>query len=349
MKILNIIGMRKNLFLSGISLIKTSFKIVAVSIAFLISVSFTDNRHEGAAIIAEFGYNNCIELKNSDIRVVLEPNLGGRVLAYELHGKNVLYRDSIQDGLVYKRGVRIGDPSGGRSDIGPEKTTPNRPALFLGKWEGKITGRREAQLISQRDTSTGVQLIRNFRLEEHGSKLRYTQIIRNVSNETKYYCFWGRTFVKGGGISLTPLNPRTRFPKGYMIYGPGNVMDFGPAAEPNVRVRNGILEITGAPQRPKFVMDVSEGWLAYITKDDQLFIKKFNVYPGRVYGEMSAANACVWYNKEKMCEIEPIGPIETIRPGHEVSFTETWYLLDYNYPENLLPDQEQLVTIIKNL
>ena len=61
-----------------------------------------------------------------------------------------------------------------------------------------------------------------------------------------------------------------------------------------------------------------------ITKDNQLFVKKFPVYPERVYGEMSTANACVWYNTEEwMCEIEPIGPMETIKPGEEASFTET--------------------------
>jgi hypothetical protein len=124
-------------------------------------------------------------------------------------------------------------------------------------------------------------------------------------------------------------------------------MDFMPADEPNVRVRNGILEIIGAPGRPKFVMDVSEGWLAYITKDDQLFIKKFNVYPERVYGEMSAANASIFYRGEELCEIEPMGPMESIAPGDKASFTETWYLLDYEYPEDKLPDQEKITSIIK--
>jgi hypothetical protein len=312
----------------------------------LISCSETSN--EGAAVISQYGYDNCIELTNSDVRVVLEPNIGGRVLIYELNGKNVLYRDSSQDGMIYKPGLRL-SPAGGRCDIGPEKTAPPRPALFLGKWDGKITGSREAQLISQKDTSTGVQLIRTFRLDERGSTLHYTQTIKNISDETKHYCFWSRTFVKGGGISLTPLNPRSRFPKGYLIYGPGNVMDFLPKEEPNIRTRNGILEIIGAPERPKFVMDVSDGWLAYITKDDQLFVKKFNVYPDRIYGEMSAANVSIWYNKDQVCEIEPIGPMETIRQGEEVSFSETWYLMDYPYPANQTPDQEELLAIIKDL
>ena len=40
-------------------------------------------------------------------------------------------------------------------------------------------------------------------------------------------------------------------------------MDYRPADEPNVRVRNGILEIIGTPGRAKFVFDV-EVWMACI-------------------------------------------------------------------------------------
>ena len=44
----------------------------------------------GSRIVAERKYPGCIELSNDSVRVVLEPNLGGRVIAYELNGKNVL-------------------------------------------------------------------------------------------------------------------------------------------------------------------------------------------------------------------------------------------------------------------
>jgi hypothetical protein len=33
-----------------------------------------------------------------------------------------------------------------------------------------------------------------------------------------------------------------------------------------------------------------------------------------------------------MCEVEPIGPLEVIQPSYEASFTETWYLMEYDYP-----------------
>jgi hypothetical protein len=304
--------------------------------------------YDGVDIISEHGYDNCIELRNAFIRVVLEPNMGGRVLIYEINGENILHEDPTQAGLLYPD-IPKGHLSAGRFDIGPETITPPRPLLFFGKWEAKITGNREAELISLKDPSTGVQLIRKFRLDKETSRLECTQEIINISNDVKRYNFWARTFVKGGGISLTPMNQNSRYPKGYITYGPGSVMNFEPEDEPNVRIRDGVLEITGPPVRPKFVMDGDIGWMAYISKNNQLFIKVFPVCPDRIYGEMTGATSSVWYNGEEMVEIEPIGPWEIIKPGEKVSFTEYWYLFDFPYPNNKLPDLNSIRNIVDSL
>ena len=112
----------------------TGFKLLTILLVFLFSMACTRNHKEGTAIINQFGYKNCIELKTSKVRVVLEPNMGGRILAYELNGKNAVYRNPLQDGIIYNPEVGQIDPTGGRFDIGPEKISPKHPALFLGKW-----------------------------------------------------------------------------------------------------------------------------------------------------------------------------------------------------------------------
>ncbi len=303
---------------------------------------------EGARMITENKYSGCIELSNKTTRVVLEPNLGGRVLKYELNGKNVLFVDTNDDGRTYQKGVPM-HPTGGRSDFGPEKTVPAHPVLFLGKWTGNLTGPRQAELVSQEDSVTGVQLIRRFNLAASSSHLEYTQVIRNISKETKNYCHWSRTFVKGGGISLTPLHSNSRYPKGFITSGPGNVINFKPEEESNVAVRDGILEISGTPKQPKYMTDGTAGWLAYITKDNQLFIKSYPVYPGRIYGEIAAGTASIYYFKEEFCEIEPIGPMESIAPGKEVSFTEEWFLAEYLYPTDKNTDIKNVLSVINKL
>jgi hypothetical protein len=306
---------------------------------------FTYSQFEGTMIITENRYPGCVELSNNTARVVLEPNLGGRVLKFELNGKNVLFENPIYDGKVYEPGVYIHPPAG-RFDIGPENTIPSHPILYLGKWMAVITGNRQAEMISQKDSATGVQLVRRFRLADNGAILECAQVIRNVSNVSKSWCHWSRTFVKGGGISLTPLSANSRYPKSYLTFGPGDIINYYPEQDENARVREGILEISGSVRNPKFMTDGTAGWLAYITKDNQLFFKTYPVFRDRIYGEIAAGTASVYYFREERCEIEPIGPMENIEPGHEVSFTEKWYLFDYSYPKDKQTNLAELLNII---
>ena len=119
-----------------------------------------------------------------------------------------------------------------------------------------------------------------------------------------------------------------------MLYGPGRVIDFMPADEPGTRVRDGILEISAPPTRPKFALDVDPGWLAYLSRRGLLFVKTFAVYPDRVYGEPAANNVSIWYKGNEVTEIEPIGPLERIAPGASAAYTEHWWLYALPYPVN---------------
>ena len=132
---------------------------------------------------------------------------------------------------------------------------------------------------------------------------------------------------------MIPLAEESRFPNQYIMYGPGPVMNYKPE-DPNIRVRDGFLEILGTPKQPKLGMDSTVGWFAYLMKNDLMFVKEYPTYPDRVYNEMAGLTISIWYFKEQMCELEPIGPRETIQPGGSASFTETWWALPYSFPDS---------------
>jgi hypothetical protein len=280
--------------------------------------------------VTEEVFDGCIEISNDSVRVVLDPNLGGRVLKYEINGKNILYIDPDELNR-YVNNETIKAPSAGRFDIGPVRIIPKHPSLFKGKWEAEITGAYSACLISAYDTTLGVKLLRAFTLEEKGSKLTCTQTIKNLSDHPKRYCHWGRTFVTGGGISVVPLNSHSRFPRQYIAYGNNNEMYFYPENEAGLVVANDLFVMEKQSAYKKYVMDGDEGWMAYYSNDNTLFIKTFNVYPDKKYGEMTAATASVWFRNTSIVEIEPMGPWEWIKPGDELVFTEIWYLFDLQY------------------
>ncbi len=290
-----------------------------------------------------FGYQNCLALENgAGTRVVLCPQAGGRVLEYSLKGANAIYLNPAQQGWLHKPGIPSVDPCGGRLDVGPEMVLQPHPDLWLGDWTGEVVGEGKARLTSMRDRVTGLRLVREFTLAADSSRLVCEQRISNESDKPVTCFHWSRTLAVGGGIVLIPLTPDSRFPKSYLMYGPGSVMMFKPA-DPNIRIREGFLEILGTPANPKLGMDSMAGWFGYLMRNDLLFVKRYPVYPERVYGEMAGLTISIWYYKDEMCEIEPIGPREKLAPGSSASFAEEWELLPHRFPRK--PDVADLEEI----
>jgi len=289
--------------------------------------------HTGAKRVDFFGYSDCIRLENDHVRVTLGHHAGGRVLEYAWNGTNAIWLDPDQAGWIHKAGGKRVGLCGGRFDIGPEKIIPRRDKLWLGAWEAEIIGPRAARLTSQRDEGPGVQLIRTFRLDAKTSQLTCEQLIRNISNEPKEWCHWSRTFAQGHGICVIPVSEPSRFPNKYVMYESGRLIDIKPE-DPNIRFRDGFLEIIDTPRLPKLGMDSYTGWFAYLMKNDLMFVKTFPTYPNRVYNEAAGLTISIWYYKDEKCELEPIGPRERLEPGEEASFTEEWHLLPHAFPDN---------------
>jgi hypothetical protein len=278
------------------------------------------------------GYSDCIRIENEVARVTLGHHCGGRVLEYSRDGENVLYLDPDQAGWTPAPGASEIDPWGGRFDIGPEVTLPAHPALWLGPWSAEVDSAGAARLISLADTATGAQLIREFRLDPVSSRLSCTQTIVNVSAEERALYHWSRTIAKGGGICVIPVTSPSRFPNGYVMYGPGATIDYRPA-DPNIRVRDGFLEILDTPRYPKLCMDTGTDWFAYLLPSNWLFVKRYRSYRDRRYTDITGATVSIWYNEDRQCELEPIGPEERLQPGQSASFREDWWILPYRFPE----------------
>ena len=275
-------------------------------------------------------YHDCPVLENATTRVVLCPQVGGRVLEYSIGGKNALFVSEYE-----KTGVEseIGrkSPSAGRFDIGPEKIAPRRTESFFGEWSVKRADNHSCRLVSEIGKETGVRLIRDFSLADESSRLVITQTIENVSDQTRRYCHWSRTFGNRAGIVLIPLEGFARFPKRYVRYD-GQALLTMPEDD-NIQIRDGFLEIVGPPATPKLGMDSFAGWLAHQQPSGLLFIKQFPTYPDRQYCEMAGLTISTWTPKTAhTVELEPIGPAETLRPGESASFSEVWTLIENAYP-----------------
>jgi hypothetical protein len=246
--------------------------------------------------------------------------------------------------------------SAGRFDYGPELTVIPHPDLWSGEWTGEVTGPHAARLTSPKDVRAGIQLVREFQLEGSGPDnlkspfhLVCKQTIHNISKEIREVCHWGRSFSPGGGICLIPLGDRpSRFPSKYAMYEDSAIINVRNTDE-KIRERDGFLEILAPPRKPKLGFDATGGWLAYLIPNNTVFVKKFAVFPDRVYNEAAGLTLSVWYPPGPRIELEPIGPRERLQPGESASFTEDWWLLSFPYPaEGQNVDLKVLEALVKS-
>ena len=285
-----------------------------------------------SGLIDYAGYTDCVFLENDTTRTVLGPHMGGRVLEYAYQGENILMLDPRQDGWTYTPGERQRfGPSGGRFDVGPEKTMTPHPHLWFGAWTAEVTGKFSGKMTSTADAVSGLQLEREFTLAPDSTQLASKQTIHNISDREIRCCHWSRTFGLGHGICVVPLSAYSKFPRKYILYGPGPVMNFMPD-DPHIRVDDEFLVMFDAPERPKLGIDSHAGWFAYLMENDLILIKQFPTFPDRVYNEMAGITISLWYLKEFVCELEPIGPMEVLSPGESASFTENWFIGEFQFP-----------------
>lgn len=292
---------------------------------------------EGVRRVRVLNYPDCLELANARTTVVLGHHVGGRVLQYRWRGREALFLDSAEADWEKPEARKRPLVTAGRFDLGPEHLIPRRDVLWSGAWTAEAIGPRAARLTSQPDTATGVQLVREFRLDADSSHLACTQIIRNRSDRTQRWCHWSRTFARPGGIAVVPLTPElTKLPHHYVMYTPGASPGIGfRPQDPRIRVREGFLEVLGVPAFPKLGFDSFAGWFAYQLPSDLLFVKRYAVYPERVYNEIAGLTVSIYYpapDRLPAVELEPIGPREELAPGAEAAFTEHWWLLEHPFP-----------------
>jgi hypothetical protein len=289
----------------------------------------------GVSRLDFFGYSDCVALQNESTRVVLCHQAGGRVLEYALQGKNAIALDEAGRGSLPRDGQRV-NATGGRIDVGPEQTLPKHPLLWEGSWTIETPRPFTAVMTSQKDAATGLQLRREFVLDPKTSRLDVTQTMTNVSDHLVECCHWSRTFGQGYGVAVVPISDPSRFPSKYVMYQPDGSILMKPV-DPHITLRDRYLVIDGVPKFPKLGFDSTAGWFAYAMPNDLLWVKSYDVYPDRPYTDVAGLTLSIWYPDKPMVELEPIGPRERLEPGASASFTETWMLHTFDFPEEGRP------------
>jgi hypothetical protein len=309
------------------------------------------------------GWDACY-LENAFVRLVAVPDIGGRIMAYDLGPHPFIFVEDELAGKLFSPEENQGDGSlGAWKNYGGDKTWPAPQGWDNGQqWpgppdpvldSGRYTLDRLAvegdcavvSMTSPPDPRTGVQITRQATLSPDSSRVRLDLTFTNHTRRSIRWSIWDviqlradrrrpdSTLTHEAACTVTtPLNPHSVFPHGY------NVL-FGEEDNPQWQAdpASGLFKAAYQWRIGKAVIDSPAGWIAFNNAaEGYTFAEQFTYQPGAEYPD-GGATVEVWtvgagqvgnFDYEKnppyLMESEVLSPLYTIAPGAVASFALDW-------------------------
>jgi len=317
---------------------------------------------ELSASPVEFHGWNAYRLANRFISLVAVPDIGGRIMAYDLADHPFLFVNPHLAGKLFSAEENQGDGSlAAWKNYGGDKTWPAPQGWDNdAQWHGPPdpildTGRYAVEafhadahaatiaMTSPPDPRTGIQITRRFTLKPGSTRVRVDLTFRNISERPVRWSIWdvvqlqaAQTLPDGSQTHdptctvTTPVNPHSRFARGFHVM-------FGAADNPQWRVVDGLFRADYQWQIGKVGLDSTAGWIAFSQASAQAaFVERFTYYPGAEYPDGGATVECWTVGAGKVAnldyadsgiylmETEVLGPLVTIEPGDSTHFALEW-------------------------
>jgi hypothetical protein len=294
-------------------------------------------RHACLLETSEFRGWSAIVLSNDLVRVVATPDVGGRIIAYDLGEYPYLYVDPLLAGKLFSPEENQGDGSlAAWKNYGGDKTWPSPqgwdneqqwhgppdPVLDSGRYtvseQGVVDGRAFVEMVSPPDLRTGIQITRKVTLYPGTTRAVLDLSFRNISNKLVRWSIWdvvqfnaarlladeSLTYEPGCTVT-TPLNPESKFAHGFYVM-------FGEQSNPQWRVdrSQGLVVADYAWEIGKIGSDAcvpggQNGWIAFSnTARGYAFAERFPVFPGEEYPDGGSTVECWTVGKGKVANLD---------------------------------------------
>lgn len=312
----------------------------------------------------EFRGWSAAHANNGLITVVAVPDIGGRIMAYDLGPYPFVYVDRDLAGQLFTPEENLGDGTlAAWKNYGGDKTWPAPqgwdskdqwhgppdPVLDTGRYTLDVLESSDARgtiaMTSPPDRRTGVQITRQATISRGSSRVTLRLTFQNVLNEPIRWSIWDVMQLRAerrlpdGSLThepacavTTPLNPNSRYPGGF------NVM-FGDKENPQWRVdeEEGLFVAPYMWEIGKVGIDSLAGWVAFANAAaGYAFAEQHRVEENAEYPDDGARVECWTIGRGQvdnldyegrdiyLMETEVLSPFLTIEPGEQRSFTITW-------------------------
>jgi hypothetical protein len=247
--------------------------------------------------VAYRGWPNCYRLANGEVELIVTGDVGPRIIRFGFIGDDNEFGEfAEQVGQVGGTEWRI--YGGHRLWHSPEDKVrtyyaDNSPVEVVE--EGGTV-----RVIQPPEATTGIQKEIAITLEA-ANRVKVRHYLRNVGLWPVELAPWALSVMAPGGMGIVP-QPSKAHPDHLL---PNRVLVLWPYTD------------------TKIGLSANDGWGAYLRKG-HLFLKTFEYIEGASYPD----NGCSleMYTNDRMLELETLGPLQRLVPGHIVEHVEQWFL-----------------------
>jgi hypothetical protein len=269
-----------------------------------------------------------LNARSTDVKAIVVPGVGGRVMSYGLGGDNILWVNPATAGWTLATHPEPFQPGGFQCDIGPSVAGwPAHPSSWVGPYDWSAKRNYLVTLHAPKEEVLRVELEKEIQLDPATGDIGFVHRMKNVGELDSAYCLWHRVACRPRGFVLMSLNPKSRFPAGWSqrreIQGkPGYDGDQPSSAA--VRLLDGILVAQTGGGGTTIGTDSMSQWLAYVV-GRTLFVLHFPTYSSGVYSEGGNSVAVTW--NDEQTELQAFSPEARLRPRKTYEFPMKWTLI----------------------
>ncbi len=287
------------------------------------------------------GWKDCWEIRNSVVRLVVVPQIGGRIMEYSLGGENALWQNEDElgkltgddAGKVWRNygGYKAWNaPESRWQQANPDFTYDSLPAQAEPLPDG-----HGLRVTTSPIPHLGYQFTRDIILADTTSRVRLIERMRNISDHDITWSVWDVTQVRVPCWIAFPLSNKSAFPQACNVLTPK-----GGALKQMLRRGDiGVLRYDNLTEN--WTTDAMAGWMAYI-RNQLAYTKHWATRKvGVTYPDGGSDAAFYTCSKDQFggyAEMEVMGPLVTLRPGEETQLTEDWFLSRLNQSAKDIPD-----------
>ena len=269
------------------------------------------------------GWHNCYRVTNGDIELIVTGDVGPRIIRFGFVGGQNLFKefpDQLGKSGEEKFQLRGGDRVWKAPEDPVATWAPDNVAVEIQSTDSGLIAREPVEPL------THLQKEIEISMAATGNSVTVSHRITNRSLFTLEFAPWALTMMAQGGVAVTGFPPRGEHPLNLEATNPLVMWAYTNLADPRWKFTKKYLILrqdTNNTEAQKLGLFNKDTWAAYLL-NGEAFIKRAQADATKVYPDFGCSFET--FTNNDFLEVETLGPLTKVEPGHTVEQVEHWAL-----------------------